>query len=267
MGVPLDALGIAHLAQRRSTQSGRFVCGKVRTVAIGLAWLIAMAIPAAGCSNASSSSKHGSVGTTAATVGTTAATTTSGPTDPGGVIDPAYRGEGPTVAVLGDSLTYISRDELRADLAQYSLRIAAWLGEGFDGGPFSDTFGDERLMLDLAPKFATDAPDVLVLALGTNDAWNPSRSLPDALAVMQRIVSTFPDSCLVGVTIPQDLTIPDYDNQRGRAINSAMRGWADVVADWRPTPQMLAPDGVHPTGAGIPARAKLVGDAVRRCRR
>ena len=120
-------------------------------------------------------------------------------------------------------------------------------------------------MVETARRYIADPPEVVVVALGTNDAWNPTRSLPGALAGMDDIVEGFTDACLVGVTVPQDAPIEGYSTERGRSLNEAMRRWADVVVLWEPGLNLLRDDGVHPSGEGRRIRARLLADGVAEC--
>ncbi len=179
----------------------------------------------------------------------------------------SYTGHGPRVVVLGDSLTLAGWTLLYELLApRYALLIAAWNGEGYNRGRFSDGV-DVSLLPSAAAFIATTDPHVVVIAAGTNDAWF-GRSLANALDAMREIVEAFSGACLVGITLRENVADPDYSNDVARALNAAMYAWAHEVVDYAEIadrPGMLQDDGIHTTAAGTDARARAIAAAVERC--
>jgi lysophospholipase L1-like esterase len=169
--------------------------------------------------------------------------------------EPDYRGTGPTVLVLGDSITDHSRSELHEALTGHAVRISGWVGS---------TVGLNRQYIDA---LGDDQPDVVVVNLGTNDAWQHvpvTASVADLDALLER----FGDSCKVLVTVTT-LGEQGYDRAIAAAFNDAIADRADVVVEWNDVvvnePQLLDPDGIHPTIAGRQRLAELVATAVDEC--
>lgn len=186
-----------------------------------------------------------------------------------GKIDTAYAGTtGPRVVVIGDSLTSAGRAHLLSALSEYRVKIAALFGEGFGGGPFSRVYGTE-LLHDAALDYlgAPDAPDALVVALGTNNAWNESLTLEMVEDRWPEIADAYDGSCLVVVTVDEASENPDYDNVEAERINEELRSRADRVVDWSALvrPELLGPDHIHLTTAGLVRRAELIREAVDAC--
>jgi lysophospholipase L1-like esterase len=189
----------------------------------------------------------------------------------GGQIARTYTGDGPKVVVLGDSLTVLSWQQTYNDLtSDHAVMAAAWNGEGYDGGPFSDRVGRGGvLMARVAQTYAKTHPDVAVLALGTNDVWNSSRAIGGALLEMAAMVNELKPACLVGVTIPEASAASRWNGAGARVLNHALRAWADRVVDWArisQAPRITGPDHVHPTKQGADRRAAAIASAVRSCK-
>jgi lysophospholipase L1-like esterase len=203
-------------------------------------------------------------------------TTTTEPPDPTttvpeavdpsfGSIEPTYQGDGPRVVVLGDSLTVQSREALGRQLAGYALKVGALRGEGLAGGPFSEEFGEEA-MLAAARLYAPDDPEVVVLALGTNDAWSADIALPAAREAWRTMTDLFDSACIVGVTIVETTTAARYDADEARAINELITEDSDQVVDWRELgARVTAGDGIHVTPEGAEIRAEEIRRAVEAC--
>lgn len=186
-----------------------------------------------------------------------------------GAVETSFTGSGPSVVILGDSITVESRPQVRAALDGHSVKIAAVLGEGLSGGPMSDAVGNGG-MPEIAATYAEDEPAVAVVALGTNDAWKPELSLEAARAALDDIVAAFDGTCLVTVTITEASTADDYDRDQAAQINQLLREAGDQVVDWggrstSPSGGYVLDDGIHPTPAGSELFADLVRDGVRGC--
>jgi lysophospholipase L1-like esterase len=184
-----------------------------------------------------------------------------------GEIESEYSGSGPTVVVLGDSIADQSRRELHRVLdPHYRTKIAAVWGEGFDSGPLSDAVAEGRaVMLEAAAEYARDTPTTVVIALGTNDAWNPRLELDAAEAGMAQMVGEFPRSCIVGVEVNEWSKAENYDASEARALNEQLRVLVDVVV---PALQRsdVSDDMIHPKAEGKMVFARAVRSGVQQCR-
>lgn len=176
-------------------------------------------------------------------------------------------GPGPTVAVLGDSITELSRDALHAELDPiYRTKISGLRGVMIAGAQGA------------AEQYATPAPDRVVIELGTNDA-NNTTPIADSIEQLGTLVDRFPDSCVVLVTVNDwaaNRVGSVYQNDRATAINAAMAqraadgGRRFVMADFVGTFQdrvaeLMDPDLIHPNDAGRARFALLVDEALSRC--
>jgi acyl-CoA thioesterase I len=175
------------------------------------------------------------------------------------------RGQGPLVAFLGDSLT--SGYRLREEEAYPALVARAVRERGrpirvANAGKSGDTV---RQGLARLPSVLRLKPDVVVVALGTNDAL---RGLPlaDAEAALDRIVLDCQTSgarvLLVGVRVPRST-----DEARARALDELYPRLAaarrvplvpDLLRGVAGRPGLLMPDGLHPNAAGQQQLARNV---------
>jgi hypothetical protein len=166
-----------------------------------------------------------------------------------------YCGTGPTVLILGDSITHHSREELRQTLTGHSVRTNGWVGS---------TIG---LNLQYISAMADPQPDIVVVNLGTNDAW---QGLPvdQSVADLDGLVATYPDACHVLTTITTQGE-ESYDRDVAADLNDAIPRRADVVVDWEAArtqdPGLLDTDGIYPTLAGRERLAELVATALDGC--
>jgi lysophospholipase L1-like esterase len=171
------------------------------------------------------------------------------------------------VAILGDSLTVLGWKQLYDGLDRhYAVRIGAVYGEGYNGGRYSKLFRDV-FMLDTAQDVARSHPAIVVLALGTNDALSAG-SLAPSLSAMSKMVAAFRPACMVGVTLPEDSPAKGWSASKARALNAAMRLWADQIVDWATLSRragMVTDDGIHTTPAGTEVRARALIAAVKKC--
>lgn len=180
-----------------------------------------------------------------------------------GRLEGTWSGFGPKVAVLGDASVHRTREELRAALAGRSVWIAAVVGEGFVDGRWSSYFGTD-LLDAAAARMAADAPEVVVLSLGTNDALDPARPLEAVLAELAELIGRFPeDACTVAVEVNEQASKDGFDPAEAGAINRALREVADVTV--APDPATLGPDGTFPAAEGRLAWAARVAEAVAGC--
>lgn len=179
-----------------------------------------------------------------------------------GRVDDGWAGDGPRLAVLGDSIAHLARTELAEALDDWSLRVAAVVGEGWEPGAWSQVHGSD-LIEDAATDIAEDDPEVVVWVLGTNDAWDAGRDLDESLAEIAEMAERFPDACIVAVEVNEQATADGFDPAKAAAINEALRAASDLTV--APDSGTLQPDGIHPTVEGQDALADLVADAVDRC--
>jgi lysophospholipase L1-like esterase len=179
-----------------------------------------------------------------------------------------YIGHGSKVVVLGDSLTASEWYRLYGTLDQdHAVAITALVGEGYDRGTLATKFGPSGSLSFAAARYARMDPQVVVLAIGTNDAWN-RRPIAPALAAMHAMVGGFHGACLVGVTLPEHSRVPGWSNAEAHVLNEATRGWADQIVDWASLSTrtgVLASDGIHTTTAGARLRADAIVAAIARC--
>jgi hypothetical protein len=232
---------------------------------VDMRWLAAVLVVLAACGGGSDAEPEPE--RPAAEPTETTPTTAPSPTpDPAfGRIEADYQGDGPKVVVLGDSITVQSRAELQRELADYALKVGALRGEGLGGGPFSETFG-EGAMLGAARLYAPDDPEVVVIALGTNDAWSADIALPATREAWRTITGFFDSACIVGVTIVEATTAAGYDADEARAINELITADSDQVVDWRELgARVTAGDGIHVTPEGAEVRAEAIRRAVDAC--
>lgn len=144
---------------------------------------------------------------------------------------------GSTVVVVGDSITELGAADLRQSLihAGYTPWINARGGRTIPLGDepvwgFGEEVGVQRCW---------------VIALGTNDTWltPPAEYLADITTLLSHVKAGEP-IWWVSVAVPG-----------GVAINALV---PVPLITWQPTPDVLLPDGVHPTPAGRVLWASLV---------
>jgi acyl-CoA thioesterase-1 len=175
------------------------------------------------------------------------------------------RGEGPLVAFLGDSLTSgyrLREEETYPALVARALRARGRPIRVVNAGKSGDT---ARQGLARLPSVLRLKPDVVVVALGTNDAL---RGLPlaDAEAALDRIVLDCRASgariLLVGVRVPRST-----DEARSRALDDLYPRLAaarrvplvpDLLAGVAGQRELLMPDVLHPNAAGQQQLARNV---------
>jgi lysophospholipase L1-like esterase len=170
------------------------------------------------------------------------------------------------VAMVGDSITVGSRDELLealADLGIEDVEINAESGRRMvlGGGITSGLDGIAEILAD------GRQPDLWVVALGTNDLAN--YAVEDYDDAINELLAAIPaDAPLLWV----DCYIDGYESRSAAFADTlrqvlAERGNATVV-DWLSVSgeDGLLTDGVHPSGAGRAEFARRVAAAVREFR-
>jgi lysophospholipase L1-like esterase len=174
-------------------------------------------------------------------------------------------GTGRPLTVVGDSLTVLGRQPIRA-----ALGAAGWdvLIDAFPGR----TTGDQIPALTYA---AGDPRRAVIIELGTNDAIQVSEGRLDralAMATIGRALDLFDGRCLVWV-------VPDRDPQhKGTDVGAAIGDELGAQAERRPNlhvadfaavlaehPEYLIDDQVHLTDEGSQALAQLMVDTVAAC--
>ena len=174
-------------------------------------------------------------------------------------------GSQPTVAMIGDSITFMSTDPLRADLSGIGLDVRAidaqigrriTVGEG--GQPYPGT--------DIVEFIAnSDPPDVWVIALGTNDIGQ----YPDAGefgAQVQALLDLLPDDAPL-------VWVDTWDGSRldqTGVVNDTLRALVgerdnSTVVDWfshGDDAGVITDDQVHPTPDGMLVFGQVVADGV-----
>lgn len=180
------------------------------------------------------------------------------------------------VGVLGDSLTDNIRGHLHTRLdANYAVSVT-----GIRGAKINT-------LVPAAEELAPTNPEIVVLNLGTNDAWN-DLPVEESIASYDSIVDMFPNSCLVLVTIIDTTTgippAPPYNSTIAAQLNEHFRSLQTsrnaVIADWESTligheleytfsqtiPKLyIYPDGIHQSDLGMEVMADLVAGGVNEC--
>jgi hypothetical protein len=175
----------------------------------------------------------------------------------------------PAVAVIGDSITYVSAPEIGDALD------GDW-APSIDGRP-GFTVVDQ---LPAARALAADRPEQVVINLGTNDVTGTG-DLGTALAALAEMVALFPDAeCIHVVTVSELMRIDERNApERAAAFNEGVRALAATdprlrVIDWTETMQaaqaadpdlVLTDDTVHPSLEGQRLLADTYRDAVEAC--
>jgi len=185
-----------------------------------------------------------------------------------------YRGAGAKVAVIGDSITFVARDEIRAALTSggFAPSVAGLYGYTATGAA------------PTALSYVATAPDIVVVELGTNDAtelaYPASTATPATYRdAMRRITEAFPGACVAVTTVTTDRTKSalhfraDAWNAAARGIDDWLRTTYPNVIDWQSaihhdglagTP-LVQDDEVHPDPRGAAVLAQLDVDAAEHC--
>lgn len=175
----------------------------------------------------------------------------------------------PDVAVIGDSITYVSTSAVSGELGDdWALNI--------DGRP-GYTVADQ---LPAARALAGNEPVQVVINLGTNDV-TADEELEPALDALAEMVAQFPSAeCIHLVTVSELLGFDRPDIlERARTFNAGIRELAAAdprlrVIDWTTALQdaqaadpdvVLTEDTVHPSPAGQRLLADLYDQALTGC--
>jgi|GEM_PF-2652565 lysophospholipase L1-like esterase len=170
-----------------------------------------------------------------------------------------YVGTGPRVAVIGDSITFLSVDAINAALRpRFAPGITAVIGIKTDA------------QLVTAKRYAATHPDIVVIDLGTNDVTQHD-AFESYRHELGSMVGLFPQSCVVVTTITTHTPGDDAFAQRAAKYNEYLRtfphvaDWDAVVGQALQAGQHILTDLVHPNPAGQRLYAGLVAQAVSAC--
>ncbi len=177
---------------------------------------------------------------------------------------------GPDVALLGDSITVVSNDQIKEALGRaYTPDIAAVLGI---------TAGE---MIPAAQKAAQRNPEQVVIELGSNDVLKKD-PLDQAAQHLRDLVAQFPKAkCVHLVTINSHMTDAGKPvAPRAGLLNAAivqikasdtridLIDWNAAVSDAMAAhggKETLTSDTVHPNGDGAKVLATLIRAGLDRC--
>ena len=179
---------------------------------------------------------------------------------------PSLTPNGHDVGVVGDSLTWGAEtgggfpDPAPARLRDALDAAGYYSMSGFDTGFLADVTDWPQ------------TPDIVVVALGTNDAHNQSIPLDRYLTNIRSFLDRTPAACDVLVNINPatawglDVTAPDYND----ALEGLGAERSDaVIVDWATIaiahPEYLSSDGVHGNDEGQAAYRQAIVDGVDAC--
>jgi lysophospholipase L1-like esterase len=173
---------------------------------------------------------------------------------------------GPTVAVIGDSITFLSATPIRAGLRADNHRVLLTGRIGYTAA---------QLAPDVA-QFATHHPRVVLFELGTNDVTQSYTGASSAAAfeqVMAGYLHQFPGACLIATTVSSHRPFASM-NRTAVAINAWIRANFTHVIDWdgyewaqrQQGHAIVDGDLVHPNPEGQQDLANLDQAAVRACK-
>jgi hypothetical protein len=167
----------------------------------------------------------------------------------------------PTVAVIGDSLVYqADGDSLGHSGIVYEgdlideLDAAGWRTSifGLPGAKLSRQLASMAAALD-------EEPDVLVVALGTND-WN----VEAGLEALDEFLDSTPVDCVALVGVAE---VPAYDlDERGPVLNAAFAAYGNYTP-WAPADGWLVNPRTDPhlTTAGRAGYREVILEAAETC--
>ena len=174
------------------------------------------------------------------------------------------------LAVLGDSLTagfgLVAEDAFPAQL-EARLRALGVPIEVMNAGVSGDTSAGGRARLDW---LLGDAPDIVIVELGANDALRgiePSATADNLDAIITRLRAEGLTVMLAGMLAPPNLGA-DYAREFDALYSSLVRKhgiayypfFLDGVAAW---PALNQADGIHPNAAGVAVIVERIVPYVR----
>lgn len=167
-----------------------------------------------------------------------------------------------SVAVIGDSITVGAEADLDASLRALGLQQVSIAAADGRRMTVPGDVGSGLELIDLL--VAAGAPDVWVVALGTNDIGQYADAVEYAMAINDVLVRLPTDAPLVWVNTWVEFE-PDQSQELNQTLAASLRvrGQA-TVADWAAaaSPGGLLRDGVHPTPGGQARFVEVVTDAV-----
>lgn len=247
---------------RRSSASG---CGFDGVRRIGPATLIAIGVTVAGLAGCASVDRVVEAGPDRSTTTTTASATTS-PTSTT-VGRPATP---PRVVVIGDSITNLTDEALRRQLADVGVELHVVATNG----------ATAKEMLAEARPIADQPAGQVIVNVGTNDVFKKVET-QRTLARVEELLALFPKArCVHLVTVNEKIFSFDGGvDDRIRAVNLELRRLADrdrvEIIDWSSIversyaggteSELIASDTVHPTNQGRERLAKAYTGAITSC--
>jgi lysophospholipase L1-like esterase len=126
---------------------------------------------------------------------------------------------------------------------------------------------------------AAEAPDQVVINLGTNDAVRTA-TVPEGLAAVERMAASFPSArCVHLVTLSESVVAfedPVGPGQRAADMNRGLTDlaqrngyrlirWDQIAAEGVASGQPLTLDSIHPDGAGQARLADAYREAIEGC--
>lgn len=175
----------------------------------------------------------------------------------------------PVILDFGDSLT--AGYGLMPEQA-FPARLEAWLGQHgiaarvVNAGVSGDTTTDGLARLDWA---LADKPDLVILALGANDALrgiDPATVRANLDKMLQRIRATGARVLILGMLAPPNWG-PDYDRafdqiypQLAKAHEAAL--YPFFLEGVAMKPDLNQPDGLHPNEHGVAVLVDKIGPVV-----
>ncbi len=183
---------------------------------------------------------------------------------------PSSTPNGHDVGVVGDSLTWGAETGGGFPNPAPARLRDALDAAGYGSSVYSLTGFHTDLLVDVTSWPQT--PDIVVVALGTNDAHNQAVPLARYLTNIRTFLDRTPAACDVLVNINPattwglDVTAPDYND--GLEGLGAERADA-VVVDWASIalahPEYLSSDGVHGNAEGQAAYRQAIVGGVDAC--
>lgn len=176
----------------------------------------------------------------------------------------------PTVLMLGDSLTAGYELDPSQALPEAVGRALAKQGVAarlINAGVSGATTADGLASYDFS--VAGQHPDLLVVALGANDFLQnlpPQTPQQNLSAIIAKAKAAHLPVALLGVSIPQTVTRVDTREAAYAKLwpelakSNDIPLLADMLAPVHGKPELLLPDGLHPTAQGVEAMAGPIAD-------
>jgi lysophospholipase L1-like esterase len=164
-----------------------------------------------------------------------------------------------SVTLIGDSITVLSKDQIKDKIPNVSIFAQTSKHLNQDGGQ-EQAIGqgaDQKSGLKILEAQKDHLGDAVVIALGTNDIGTPKSQFAGWIdKAMEKIGSSKPV-----VWVNTYVTNGNYQ-AINQAISEATNRHSNLtVADWK-TKAKLGPDGTHPTTQGSKIFAQVIADAL-----